>query len=264
MVSQARQLVSDNDVLRLHPMYAVYHKSLHDISLKDYPNDNYFRMDIDGIDLDQYEIDRAISNRDMTIDAMVGVADYSKNRVVNSRLLLVELRMDYDSTKHLHHSKLLGKVNHSRIVVGSAVRVDEQSVFVFQDGVAEQAKKWMFNTKQEYADAENWVAMSPSELENLLQPLASMPYQPKTDMTGATSDMSNRIAAKDFEGLLELIYYWHKRAEAFKSQYELREEAHIKQYLHNAWQQTKAAGYSLNTEQQAYVEVIEEEYKYLK
>ncbi len=264
MVSQARQLVNDNAILQVHPMYAAYHRSLHDISLKDYPRGNYFRTDIDGIDLDQYEVDHVIANRDMTMDALVGVADYSKNRVVNSRLLLVELRMDYDSTRHLRHSKLHGKINHSRASVGATVRVDEESVFVFRDDVAEQAKRWMFDTKKEYSDAENWVAMSPSELENLLQPLASMPYQPETDMTGATSDMNSRIAAKDFEGLLELIDYWHKKAEAFKSQYKLKEEAHIKQHLHDAWQQTKAAGYSLNTEQHAYIEVIEEEYKYLK
>lgn len=264
MVSQARQLVNDNAILQAHPMYAAYHRSLHDISLKDYPRENYFRPDISGIDLDQYEVDHAIANRDMTMDAMVGVADYSKNRVVNSRLLLVELRMDYDGTKHLRHSKLCGKINHSRASVGATIRVEEESVFVFREDVAEQAKRWMFDTKKEYSDAENWIAMSPDELENLLQPLASMPYLPETDMTGATSDMSNRIAAKDFEGLLGMIDYWHKRAEAFKSQYKLKEEAHIKQHLHDTWQQTKVAGYSLNMEQQAYVEMLEEDYKYLK
>ena len=264
MVSQARQLVNDNAILQAHPMYAAYHRSLHDISLKDYPRGNYFRTDIDGIDLDKYEVDHVIANRDMTMDALVGVADYSKNRVVNSRLLLVELRMDYDSTKHLRHSKLLGKVNHSRTAVGSAVMVDEESVFVFRDDVVEQAIKWMFNTSKEHSDAEHWVAMSPSGLDELLLPQSSMPYQPVTDMTGATSEMNKRISAKDFEGLLELIDYWHKKAEAFKSQHKLKEETHIKRHLHDAWQQTKAAGYSINTEQQAYVDVIEEEYKYLK
>jgi len=264
MVSQKRQLVNDNAVLRAHPMYSLYHKSLHNISLKDYPNDCYFRADIDGIDLDQYEIDRTIGNRDMTMDAIVGIADYINNRTVNNRLLLVELRMDYDSTKHLRHSKLQGKIAHSRFEVGASVRVDEESVFVFRNDVSEQAKKWMFNTSKEYKEVEQWVAMSPEELNNMLLPISSIPYQVETDMTEADSNMTKLISDKDFESLLEFVIYWNDKAEGFKRQFKLKEEAHIKQHLHDVWQLTTAAGYLLNAEQKAYVEVIEDEYKYLR
>ena len=150
MVSKATELVNDNAVLAQHPMYAAYHRSLHDISLKDYKKENYFRPDIDAIDLDQYEIDRAIKERNMTMDAIIGVADYANNRIVNSRLLLVELRMKYGTTKGLHHSILKGKIDHSRKAVGASVRVDEDNLFVFRSDVAEQAKKWMFETSKEY------------------------------------------------------------------------------------------------------------------
>lgn len=171
MVNRATNLVCDNAVLQGHAMYARYHRPLPVISLKDYPHDTYFqsRPDIDGIDIDQFEIDRAIADRDMTMDAMVGVANYSNNRPVNNRLLLLELRMDYDSTKHLRHSKLHGKINHTRATIGTSVRVDEDNVFVFRNDVAEQAKKWMFATSQEYSDAKSWVAVSTEELENMLQ-----------------------------------------------------------------------------------------------
>lgn len=264
MVSRASNLVFDNAVLRQHPFYGAYHKSLHDISKKDYPNDSYFRTDVDGIDLDQYEIDRAIANRDMTMDAVIGVADYANNRVVNSRLLLVELRMDYDSTKGLHHSSLHGKITHSRAAIGTSVRVDEENVFVFRKDVAEQAKKWMFGTAKEYSEAEKWVAVSTDELDNLLQSQADMPYQPETDMSQSDADMVNKIAAKDFDGLLEHIAYWDSRAEGFRVQYKHQEESHIKNHLHDAWQQIKTKGNNLTMEQQAYVDVIEDEYRYLK
>ena len=264
MVSRSTNLVCDNSVLKEHTMYDKYHSPLHKISLKDYPKDTYFqsRPDIEGVDLDQYEIDHAIDDRDMTMDVMVGVADYSKNRLVNNRLLL-ELRMDYDSTKRLRHKKLLGKINHTRAVIGSEVRVDEENVFVFDQDLAEVAVKWMSNLAKEYPDAKTWVAMSPQKLENLLHSQASMPYQPETDMSVADIEISEKIREKDFENLINVISYWNNKAEEFKLQYKLKEEEHIKQHLHDVWQQTKDKGYTYTPEQQAYVEVIEEEYPYL-
>lgn len=264
MVSRATNLVCDNDVLRAHGLYARYHSSLHDISLKDYPRDNYFRTDIDGIDIDQYEIDRAIADRDKSMDAMVGVADYIGNHVVNSRLLLVELRMDYDSTAHLRASKLKGKVNHSRTAVGASVRVDDENVFVFRDDVAEQAKKWVFSMSKEHSEAKSWVAVSPEELDNMLKSQADMPYQPITDMDLVKKDLINKIFAKDFDAVLESVDYWHNRAEQYKLRYLLKEEQHIKNHLHDTWQQTKMLRSVLNAEQQAYIDFIEEEYGFLK
>lgn len=266
MVSRATNLVCDNSVLKEHTMYDKYHCPLHKISLKDYPKDTYFqsRPDIEGVDLDQYEIDHAIDDRDMTMDVMVGVADYSKNRLVNNRLLLLELRMDYDSTKRLRHKKLLGKVNHTRTAIGAVVRVDEENVFVFRKDVAEEAKKWMFDTSIEYADAKGWVAMSTEELENLLQSQASMPYQAITNMTPVDKNLSSKIIAKDFDAALEIIDYWHKQTEQFKLRYLLKEELHIKTHLHDTWQQSKAAVQKITPDEQVYVDFIEEEYVYLK
>lgn len=264
MVSRASNLVFNNAVLREHPLYGAYHKSLKDISLKDYPNENYFHTDVDGIDIDQYEVDRKIADRDMTMDAMIGVADYAHNRAVNSRLLLLELRMDYNSIRHLRHSSLHGKISHSRAVIGTYVRVEEENVFVFRKDVAEQAKKWMFGTAKEYSEAEKWVALSTEELDNLLQSQADMPYQSETDMSQSDADMSKKIAAKDFEWLLDHIEYWNSKAKSFGLQFKLQEAAYIRTHLHDAWQQTKVKGYILNVEQQAYLDVIEDEYKYLK
>ena len=266
MVSRATNLVCDNAVLQGHPLYARYSMPLPVISLKDYPHESYFqsRHDIEGIDIDQFEIDRTIADRDMTMDAMVGVADYSNNRPVNNRLLLLELRMDYDSTKHLRHSKLHGKINHTRAAIGTSVRVDEENVFVFRNDVAEQAKKWMFSTSQEYLEAKNWVALSPDELSNMLQSLADMPYQAITDMKPVDESLSKKIAAKDFEAVMEIIDYWHRKAEQFKLRYQLKEEQHIKDHLHDVWQLIKAKDYTLNADQQVYVDLMEEDYSYLK
>lgn len=266
MVNNATDLVCDNSVLQGHFLYGKYHNPLHVISLKDYKHGTYFqsRPDIEGIDIDQFEADRSIADRDMTMDAMVGVANYSNNRAVNNRLLLLELRMDYDSTNGLRHKKLRGKINHTRAVIGTSVRVDEENIFVFRRDVAEEAKKWMFNTSQEYSDAKGWVAMSTEEFENLLNSQASMPYQPITNMVPIDIELGKMIMAKDFEAAFELIDYWHKQAEQFKLRYQLKESEHIKNHLHDIWQQTKVSGYKITDYQQAFVEVLEEEYPYLK
>ncbi len=266
MVSRATNLVCNNDVLQGHTLYAQYHNPLHVISLKDYKHDNYFqsRPDIEGIDIDQYEVDSRIADREMTMDAMVGVADYSNNRAVNNRLLLLELRMDYDSIKGLSHKKLHDKINHTRAAIGAVVRVDEENVFVFRKDVAEKAKKWMFNTSIEHADAKGWVAMSTEELENLLQSQANMPYQAITNMVPVGKNLSSKIIVKDFDAALEIIDYWHKQAEYFKLRYLLKEEHHIKTHLHDTWQQAKAAVQKFTPDEQVYVDFIEEEYIYLK
>lgn len=266
MVSRATNLVCDNAVLQGHTLYAKYHSPLHVISLKDYKHDIYFqsRPDIEGVDIDQFEIDRCIADRDMTMDAMVGVADYSNNRAVNNRLVLLELRMDYDSTKRLRHKKLLCKINHSRAAIGTAVRVDEENVFVFRKDVAEEAKKWMFNTSQEYPDAKGWVAMSPDDLENLLQSQDSMPYQTITNMAPIDKDFGSKITAKDFDAALEIVDYWNRQAEQYKLRYQLKEEQHIKDHLHDTWHKAKAAICNISPNEQVYIDFIEEEYGYLR
>ena len=265
MVSRATNLVCDNGVLQTHVLYTKYHRPLYAISLKDYEHDTFFqsRSDIDGIDIDQFEADQAIADRDMTMDAMVGIADFSNNHIVNNRLLLLELRMDYKSIRHLRPDKLQGKISHTRSVIGKAVRVDEENVFVFRKDVSEQAKKWMFTTSQEYHDAKSWVAVSPDELTNMLHSQDSMPYQAISKMEPVDKELSKKIAAKDFDAVLDIITYWHHKAEQYKLKYLLKEEEHIKVHLHGIWQQTKASDYLLTSEQQAYVAVIEDEYKYL-
>lgn len=266
MVSRATNLVCDNAVLQGHSLYANYNRPLHVISLKDYPNDIYFqsRTDIEGIDIDQYEADRAIADRDMTMDAMIGVADYSNNHPVNNRLLLLELRMDYNSTRHLRHKKLLGKIMHTRAAIGAEVMVDEENVFVFRQDIIEEAKRWMFNTSQEHSDAKGWIAVSPMELENLIQSQANMPYQAINDMASVDIELGKKIDEKNFEEVLKIIDHWHNKAEQYKLRYQLKEEEHIKSHLHDTWHQTKVSEYALTVEQQVYVDVIEEEYSYLK
>ena len=263
MVRNAKQLVNDNDVLKSHPLYNTYHKSLHDISLKDYSRDNYFRADIDAIDIDKCEEDLAVGSQDMTMDAMVGIADYSCNTKVNARLLLVELRMDYDSTKTLRHSKLNGKVTHSRAIVHSALRVDEDNIFVFREDVVEQAKKWMFNMANQYSEASHWIAVSPKELENLLPQASSIDYIPITNMEQAVTDICLKIEETDFDSLMNMIGYWHNVAEDYKLKYQLKEEQHIKTELRNAWSNVKNIEKTLDQTQQAYKELIEDEYAYL-
>ncbi len=266
MVSRAVNLVCDNGVLQEHVLYAPYHKLLYEIALKDYIHDSYFqsRPDIEGIDIDQFEADSSIDNCDMTMDAMVGVADYSNNRAVNKRLLLLELRMDYDSTNNLRHNKLCGKIKHTREIIGTDVCIDEEYVFVFHKDVAEKAKKWMFYTSQEYSDAKNWIAMSTEELENMLQSQDSMPYQAITNMVPEDNKLNRLVVARDFDAVLDLIDYWHKQIEFFKTHYQLKEVEHIQQHLHDTWKNAKATVNNITSDEQNFVSIIEEDYGYLK
>lgn len=263
-MSQSTNIVFDNEVLQIHPLYANYHNFLHNISLKDYPRKNYFKIDVDAIDLDEFEAQRAIANRDMTMDAVVGIGEYANNRVVNSRLLLLELRMDYDSTNNLKAKLLRGKINHSRMALGAAVRIDDENVFVFRVDVAEQAKKWMFSMSKEHADASKWIAMSTEDLDNLLQSQASMPYQPINNMSSIKADICRKIATQDLELVLEIIDHWNKKAENYKLQFLVMEEKHIKDNLKEAWRLGISSVETFSKDNLIYVDLIEEDYKYLR
>ena len=92
--------IYNNEVVRGHSIYPVCHSTLNAVSRRDYGNTYSFRPDIECLDMDTYEKNVLRKGQpDCTVDAVIGISTYENNRVSSPRLLLVELRMDYDNIK---------------------------------------------------------------------------------------------------------------------------------------------------------------------
>lgn len=256
--------VYDNKVVASHSIYLECKNNLNALSKKDYPKDSFFSSDIECLDLDSYEGKRAKGKPDKTMDAAVGIDDYINNRIVNPRLLLIELRMDYKSTDTLDVNTLRGKIQHSRVLLGSELRIDEDNYFIFRDNIAEKAKKWMFSISNEKSDAKKWKALSTSDLSSMLQDVSQMPYIPENDMTMPVNQIRQLITQHEFDKLLGVIDYWNTKAETFKQNYNHSEYNNILTGLKEAWQTLDPIRQVLKDDDLLIVEFIEDEYRYLK
>lgn len=87
---------------------------LDEVSQRDYNKVGIFSNKIKCLALDDYETKFCGGSKDNTMDAAVGISDYQNNRKVNHRLLLVELRLDYQSSRNLEKSSLVRKIKHSK------------------------------------------------------------------------------------------------------------------------------------------------------
>lgn len=141
--------VFDNDYLRGHPLYQKCPALLNDVSERDYPGKNYFDKRIECLDMDTYERTVCFGRANCTTDAVIGISDHNNNRRENRRLLLVELRMKYQSDEHLSETKLVKKIKHTRVLLGAALTIERKTCFVFSRDVAPQARSWVENKKNE-------------------------------------------------------------------------------------------------------------------
>ena len=106
-------IVFDNAILLSHSAYSKgYGCKLNDVSIRDYKTGG-FNDKIVCIDLDSYEKIEKSGSPDKTMDAVIGISNYQNNRRVSKRLLMVELRLDYKSSRNLSGTELRRKSSHS-------------------------------------------------------------------------------------------------------------------------------------------------------
>lgn len=127
------QLVYNNEVVAAHSFYPLCHSFLNTVSNKDYPGHDYFNPEIECLDMDFYEknvLHKA--QADHTVDAVIGVQTYENNQGTNARLLLVELRMGYESAKRLSKEEIEGKSTHTKALLSGEKAIHRISFFVLQ------------------------------------------------------------------------------------------------------------------------------------
>lgn len=234
-------IVYNDDIIVSHSIARHCLCLLDEISQKDYKKVGIFSNKIKCLSLDDYEAKFCGGSKDNTMDAAVGISDYQKNRKVNHRLLLVELRLEYQSIKNLDKSPLIRKIKHSRDLL-SGSEIDQKSCFIFSDKVAPQAKSWVARLSREFSS--NWETMNPTQFNDYIKFESDMPYQSENDLDKIKEELSQRLEKKDLKGFFEISKYWRMEALKYKSRFKLLESAVILKTLWNVWEPLDISVYS--------------------
>lgn len=123
--------IFDNDFLHTHPIYQNVHSTLVDVSNRDYAMAPFDKR-IECLDMDDYEAHYVQNGaNDSTMDAVIGIANYDNNHKSGSSLLVVELRLGYQSAKNITALSLNNKVKHtSPDIFGKAYMAKEDIPYV--------------------------------------------------------------------------------------------------------------------------------------
>lgn len=146
------------------------------------------------------------------------------------RLLPVELKLDCVSFNSLSKDKgnLINKNLHSRDLL-KAYSLEKKSFFIFTKSVAPQAERGFSQWGQERNCKffDEWKALDPERLNELLKFESDFPYRPITDLTDFLSLTTKYIDNQDIDSLFDHLEYLRCQAESYYNKYKLEEVKHI-------------------------------------
>lgn len=249
----------DNDYLRGHPLYLKCLALLNDVSERDYPGNNYFDKRIECLDMDTYEREVCFGQADCTIDAVIGISDRNNNRRGNRRLLLVELRMEYQSDAHLSETKLVKKIRHTRDLLGAALAIERKTWFVFSRDVAPQARFWVENKKNEGGGGEvkYFEVYSVDEFNESVQCLEDG-YTPEIPSEIIKADISAYGLSGKWRELDKYIR-WLLNYAVKKRRSNYAEYQNVKDAVKEAWQEVYREGQPYPDEDTEYMAMVLDE-----
>lgn len=177
---------------------------------------SYFKDAILCIDLDSYE-QSLTGNNDATMDAAAGVADYHRNKTSSPRHLLIELRLGYESTRHLDLDNMRRKVAHSRDILRPE-GTDTRVAFLFDEQVAPKAQSFFARFSRQYSEMRTWDAMDVRGFSNYVFDSAFLPYQPENNLDEIEKGLKEKLSAGGIDAMDGLVKYWLDQM----TQYRLR------------------------------------------
>lgn len=257
------ELAFDNGIINSHPIYSQCGSTLDAVSKKDYPNEDFFDKSINCLDMDAYETKTCHGCKDHTMDAVIGIKSYLNNKFHSTRLLLVELRMDYKSEKNLSKTALENKVSHTKDLLGNGSPINVNSFFIFRPGVIQRVKRWFNDMYNEGGIIKQCEPLSTTEFNELIKPEGSFPYTPVTDIPKMEKDLRQLLVDNDFTKFISQTEYWLKTAFKFHLQYNNNEYCCIMQPVINIWHDFRASSPALSDEDSLDADILEEDYNAL-
>lgn len=206
--------VYENNVVANLPISNTFKVSLSDIAIRDYGKDYGLSNQVSAVDVDAYETSLS-GNKDKTVDAAIGIANYINNSINSPRLLLVELRIDYTKkAKHSSISSMIRKEAHSRQLLSFA-HLDNRCFFIFDTDVAPHKRSEIANQRQANSLLANWQVLSPKDFIKQFYFAANLPYTPITNINAIIQQGNMFLVNQEWLKLIELLAYWNKQTEKF-------------------------------------------------
>lgn len=228
-------IVFDNDVVRQSILFDSCADTLLNISNRDYPNRYNFDSRIKCLDIDSYERNVCGQNPDNTVDAVIGICNCKNDkRKTMHRLMLLELRMDYESNRNLSITQMNKKVAHTRNLLGGDILIDPNNYFLFDDAVSEQIKRWFANKRVEGGSFKNCVAWSVNDFKTNVISYDDLPYTPQYDKEKIIKELSSFADNGNWDKLFSGFKFWLNKAKNI--QYvNNREYENLSDALYEAW-----------------------------
>lgn len=93
-------------------------------------------------------------------------------KATNARLLLVELRMGYESAKRLSKEEIEGKSTHTKALLSGEKAIHRISFFVFTKKVAPLARNWFERQQRTGGEIKNCQSCAVSEFNDMVKSIA--------------------------------------------------------------------------------------------
>lgn len=253
-------IVFDNTVVQKHTLYRSCAKLLQQICDRDYLAGKYlFDSRIECLDMDSYERILCCDEPDKTVDAVIGISTCRNDkRKVNSRLMLIEFRMGYKSVATLSAGDLVEKVQHSKDLLGQTVAIDKCCCFIFDEGICEQAKRWLSNKAIERTDVKGFVAWSVRDFWNNILSYDDLPYKPIHDLDAIRREAKTYMSNGDVTALFKLQTFWLGIAAKYKYS-NIYEYESLKVVVNDVWCEFKQFQFALTDDEFLDMEILQEE-----
>lgn len=230
------------------------------LSERDCPRKGYFAStEIPALDMDAYERSRPGDN-DKTCDAVIGVCDRRNNRISRTRLMLAELRMNYDNIDNLSKTELIGKEKHTRDLLrdaGDCCAVDMHFCLVFKPARESEARSRVSRFKTENSGIDHWEAFSPDSFCNFIGYGVKDPYEPDQH----TSDIVKRLAeAAISSDIIKIETEWDRARQHLTScsqRYELEACRYMAENIKNTLDNIKSD--NLKDDELLELEILQED-----
>lgn len=213
-------IVFDNVAIISHKAYPKYCCKLNEISFRDSKRDG-FNNKIICIDNDTYERVVYPHNLNNTMDATIGICNWKNNKRVNKRFLLVELRLNYKSSRRFSGTELKNKSSHTRDLLVGEIDIDPNDIFIYDDTIINEAKRRIYNLAKEHGFSNKWHPMTIDEFNNLIKDAENIPYTPINSprtISGQFNSVNN-----DIEMLIRVSAKWLDEARKYIDKYNFQE-----------------------------------------
>ena len=156
--------------------------------------------------MDKYErvLKSGSSSFDETMDLALPITN--ENQSVH-HLKLVELRMDYKSVANLKERSLANKESNTKALLNHNF-IDQGSLFIFNENVAEPAKTWYEGIKSAHPHKYNWIMLGYNEFKKYIKKASNLPITYKYTKDKIEQSFSKSLNKKDFDLFYDKIKYW--------------------------------------------------------